>query len=168
MAVDLSRMARTGTDAGTGTRSRRPWHGAAFIVESLVLLAFLMTALAIMAQLMGAAHERAVEAQRLSNAIVLASNEAEAFAASPDDADTESAFALVDGQLVSAEDAGAGAGGDAGSAGRSGLYRVERVVEMQDEPAGTLYVARITVSCDGEDVYALDTSRYVPDTEVQR
>ena len=166
MAVDLSRMARTGTDAGTGTRSRRPWHGAAFIVESLVLLAFLMTALAIMAQLMGAAHERAVEAQRLSNAIVLASNEAEAFAASPDDADTESAFELVDGQLASVE--GAGAGGDAGSAGRSGLYRVERVVEMQDEPAGTLYVARITVSCDGEDVYALDTSRYVPDTEVQR
>ena len=41
MGIDLSRL-RRGND-----HDRRPWHGAAFIVEALVLLVFLIASLAV-------------------------------------------------------------------------------------------------------------------------
>ena len=74
MGIDLSRL-RRGND-----HDRRPWHGAAFIVEALVLLVFLIASLAVIMQVIAGAHERSIEADRLSNAIILASNDAEAFA----------------------------------------------------------------------------------------
>ena len=77
MGIDLSRL-RRGND-----HDRRPWHGAAFIVEALVLLVFLIASLAVIMQVIAGAHERSIEADRLSNAIILASNDAEAFAADP-------------------------------------------------------------------------------------
>ena len=77
MGIDLSRL-RRGND-----HDRRPWHGATFIVEALVLLVFLIASLAVIMQVIAGAHERSIEADRLSNAIILASNDAEAFAADP-------------------------------------------------------------------------------------
>ena len=44
MGIDLSRL-RRGND-----HDRRPWHGAAFIVEALVLLVFLIASLAVIMQ----------------------------------------------------------------------------------------------------------------------
>lgn len=94
MGIDLSRL-RRGND-----HDRRPWHGAAFIVEALVLLVFLIASLAVIMQVIAGAHERSIEADRLSNAIILASNDAEAFAADPTSGNTGGEYVLVDGQLV--------------------------------------------------------------------
>lgn len=52
MGIDLSRL-RRGND-----HDRRPWHGAAFIVEALVLLVFLIASLAVIMQVIAGAHER--------------------------------------------------------------------------------------------------------------
>ena len=71
MGIDLSRL-RRGND-----HDRRPWHGAAFIVEALVLLVFLIASLAVIMQVIAGAHERSIEADRLSNAIILASRSEE-------------------------------------------------------------------------------------------
>lgn len=154
MPVDLSHLTRK------DMRDRRPWHGAAFIVESLVLLAFLMAALAVVVQLMGAAHERSSEARHLSNAIVLASNAAEEFAADPTGVGDEAVYASVDGKLVEAE--------SVHGAGNGAVYRLTRVVEAHDQESGTLYTARIVVASDDGESYELATSRYVPDAEVAR
>ena len=55
MGIDLSRL-RRGND-----HDRRPWHGAAFIVEALVLLVFLIASLAVIMQVIAGAHERSIE-----------------------------------------------------------------------------------------------------------
>lgn len=154
MALDLSRLRRS------SVHDRRPWHGAAFIVESLVLLVFLMASLAVLMQVMGNAHERGIEADKLSNAIILASNDAETFAADPTTGDRTAQFSLVDGELVELTGAE-----DAASAER---YEVERTVQQHAEQAGTLYEAHIEVSSGGNAVYEVNTSRYVSGEEVQR
>lgn len=154
MAIDLSRLRRN------SAHDRRPWHGSAFIVEALVLLVFLIASLAVLMQVIGGAHERGEDADRLSNAIILASNDAEAFAADPTSGDTEAVYALVDGELV--EDAG----GDA--SGQADRYEVTRSVQAQAENAGTLYEAHIEVESDGAVVYQVDTARYVSDEGVRR
>ncbi|WP_270295274.1 hypothetical protein [Eggerthella sinensis] len=155
MALDLSRLRRS------SVHDRRPWHGAAFIVESLVLLVFLMASLAVLMQVMGNAHERGIEADKLSNAIILASNDAEAFSADPTAGDRSVLFSLVDGELIELT----GATDDAASTDR---YQVERTVQQHAEKAGTLYEAHIEVSSGGNAVYEVNTSRYVSGEEVQR
>lgn len=154
MAVDLNALRRA-----EARGDRRPWHGAAFIVESLVLLAFLMASLAVLMQVMGGAHERGVAADELSNAIVLASNDAEAFAANPVAGDSSAVFGVVNGTLAQL---------DEGQAAVMDAYEVVRTVEAHAEPAGTRYDARIDVRMDGESVYAVETSRYVSDAGVAR
>lgn len=154
MALDLSRLRRS------SVHDRRPWHGAAFIVESLVLLVFLMASLAVLMQVMGNAHERGIEADKLSNAIILASNDAETFAADPTTGDRTAQFSLVDGELVELTGAEGAASGE--------QYEVERTVQQHTEKAGTLYEAHIEVSSGGNAVYEVNTSRYVSGEEVQR
>lgn len=153
MGVDFSRL------RPANARDRRPWHGSAFIVEALLLLVFLVASLAVIMQVIGGAHERGSEADHLSNAVVLASNDAEKFAAGPAEGDLSTTFALVDGMLVEA------APGDAEGAER---YSVARTVQAHAEQAGTLYEAHIEVSSDGEVVYQVDTARYVPDGRARR
>ena len=147
MGIDLSRL-RRGND-----HDRRPWHGAAFIVEALVLLVFLIASLAVIMQVIAGAHERSIEADRLSNAIILASNDAEAFAADPTSGNTGGEYVLVDGQLVQPE-------GPIDVLDKS-VYDLTRIVEAQSQPGGTLYTAHIYVSCGGEATYQIDTARYV-------
>lgn len=118
-------------------RDRRPWHGAAFIVEALVLLTFLVASVAVTVQVMGASHERGTAAGELSAAVVMASNDAEAFAADP-----------TTGDLAASEDG----------------YELTRTVEQEATDAGTLYRAHIAVARDGAIVYELDTARYVAST----
>ena len=154
MGIDLSRL-RRGND-----HDRRPWHGAAFIVEALVLLVFLIASLAVIMQVIAGAHERSIEADRLSNAIILASNDAEAFAADPTSGNTGGEYVLVDGQLVQPE-------GPIDVLDKS-VYDLTRIVEDQSQPGGTLYTAHIYVSCGGEATYQIDTARYVSNEGVQR
>ena len=154
MGIDLSRL-RRGND-----HDRRSWHGAAFIVEALVLLVFLIASLAVIMQVIAGAHERSIEADRLSNAIILASNDAEAFAADPTSGNTGGEYVLVDGQLVQPE-------GSIDVLDKN-VYDLTRIVEAQSQPGGTLYTAHIYVSCGGEATYQIDTARYVSNEGVQR
>lgn len=112
------------------------WHGAAFVVEALLLLVFLAFALAVFMQLFGAAHSRGVEERQLTQAVLLASNDAEAFAANPKAGTETTEF-------------------DA--------YTVEREVSTERSQSGLLYRATITVMHDGQGVYELETARYVSD-----
>ena len=154
MDIDLSRLRHS------SAHDRRPWHGSAFIVEALVLLVFLIASLAVLMQVIGGAHERGEDADRLSNAIILASNDAEAFSADPTVGDLITTYALVDDELV------VEAGNDAtASADR---YDVTRTVQAQAQQAGILYEAHIEVTSDDAIVYQVDTARYVSNEGVQR
>lgn len=118
-------------------RERRSWHGAAFIVEALVLMVFLIASVTVTVQVMSASHEHGAQAAELSAAIVLASNDAEAFAADP-----------LSGDVATTEDG----------------YTLTRTVDRETTEAGTLYRAHIVVSYGDEPVYELDTARYVSNT----
>lgn len=112
------------------------WHGAAFVVEALLLLVFLAFALAVFMQLFGAAHSRGTEERQLTQAVLLAANDAETFAAAPQAGTETTTF-------------------DA--------YVVEREVKAERSQSGTLYRAFITVVCEGQPVYELESARYVSD-----
>lgn len=123
---------------------RSSWHGKAFLVESMVLLVFLVASLSVLVSLFVQARIEGAAGERLSQAIQLAQNAAEEFAADPAAAQ---GLTLEDGGLVA-------------------------TVRISEEPheAGSLFNATVTVvdaegsgSNDaGEEVYRLDTARYVP------
>lgn len=117
-----------------GESGRATWPGTAFLVEALILLAFLVGALAVFMQLFGASAVRGAENGELAQAIVLASNSAEEFAADPQGAAAET---TEDGFTVRCD------------------------VQPEKTAAGTLYHASITVESNGDEVYQLETSRYV-------
>ena len=123
----------------------------AFAVETLLLTLFFLLALALLVQLFGAAHNRGVEERQLTQAVLLASNAAEEFAAMPL-AGTQSEAFDGDGDAL-------GAAADAGE----GDYLVTREVVPEPTEGGTLYHASIAVSRDGEVVYELETARYASD-----
>ena len=109
-------------------------RGMAFLVEALVILAFLMFSLAVFVRLFVGAQLEGVAATRKSEAVLLATNVAEEFSANPTGVVAQSE---TDGLDVVCD------------------------VEPQKREAGTLYRATIVVSHEGEEVYRLLTSRYV-------
>lgn len=110
-------------------------HGSmAFIVESLILLVFLVSSLAIVSQLLLASADKAVTSLHLENAVTLATNTAERFSADPSSSQLD---ATQDGLVATCE------------------------VTPQATDMGTLYTALITVSDDNGEVYSITTSRYV-------
>lgn len=150
-------MARKPADTLLAARrgAETTWHGTAFVVEALVLLVFLAFALAVFMQLFGAAHNRGLGERQLTQAVLLASNAAEEFAAAPLAGTSAEAFDGDGNALVASAEAGAGEAADA--------YVVSREVVPVLMENGTLYRASIAVFCDGEAVYKLETSRYVSD-----
>ena len=127
------------------------WHGTAFIVEALLLLAFLAFSLAVFMQLFGSAHARSVEERQLTQAVRLASNEAERFAADPQ-AGYGAALYDAEGNAVAT-----------GGSEQADTFVVERETASEQMPGGTLYRASIIVSCEGEAIYELETARYLSD-----
>lgn len=150
--------------AHDAARVRPPlWHGTAFLIEALVLVAFLMAALAVVLSLFASARAEEARAARLSEAVTLAQNAAEAFAATDEPVSR------------ACREAGAQTGD---------LYVVAVDVAAEERAAGTLYTATISVSAadtskgadvaegaadatnaesaaGGEALYTLDTARYV-------
>lgn len=124
----------------TAQNLRSSWHGTAFIVEAIILLAFLVGSVALFMQLFSNASLKGTENENLAHAIVLASNSAERFSADPENASQE----------TTADDG----------------FRVTCSVAPEKTEGGTLYRADIVVSKNGEDVYSLSTARYV--SEVAR
>lgn len=164
MPIALLRTRDASPRAHDAARVRPPlWHGTAFLIEALVLVAFLMAALAVVLSLFASARAEEARAARLSEAVTLAQNAAEAFAA------TDEPVSRV------RQEAGAQTGD---------LYVVAVDVAAEERATGTLYTATISVSAadtpegadvaegasgatnaesaaGGEALYTLDTARYV-------
>ena len=110
------------------------WSGAAFIVEALILLMFLIAALAVLMQLFAGSARLASRSSQIERASIAASSAAERFSADPTGIETTA----QDGDLTIGTD-----------------------VTSEGTAAGTLYHARITVTENGDEVYTLTTARYV-------
>ena len=102
------------------------WHGTAFLVEALVLLAFLTAALAVFAQLFASARTEAARGAELSEAVAIAQNAAERFAAAADPAALDGATTATGPQTGNA-------------------YYLVIDVEPTEQAAGTLWTATIYV-----------------------
>lgn len=118
------------------TSARPGWASAAFIVESLLLLVFLVGSLAIFTQMFASSADQASRGGTLSAAVAAASNTAERFAADP---------AAVEPQT------------------QQGDLRVVSDVTVEPREGGTLYHATISVfdANDAEPVYTVTSARYV-------
>lgn len=67
----------------TSVAVRTRWSGAAFLVEAMLLLVFIMASLAVFTQLFSTSAERAIESRELTDAVAAASATAERFCANP-------------------------------------------------------------------------------------
>ena len=123
---------------GGGGKQRSGGHrGIAFLIEALVVLAFLMISLAVFVKLFSSAQLEARSSNRMSEAVQLATNRAEEFSCDPTHA--------------------------AGEKEEDGL-RLTCEVTPTKRAAGILYEATITVHDDRyeqQGIYTLVTSRYV-------
>lgn len=134
----MSQLESQLSKSGSSTAGRSSWTSVAFIVESILLLVFLIASLAILIQVFVASLNKSVESRTLDAATIAASSIAEHFAANPSDVQNETLL---------------------------GDLRI--VCSVQDEPrsSGTLYRAHIDVfdiSASGGDapIYSLDTAHY--------
>ena len=118
------------------------WSGAAVLVESMLLLVFLIASLAVFTQMFATSVGRADESAKLTAAVAAASETAEQFAANPMRVAGER---TVDDLLVVCD------------------------VQGEQRQSGTLYHADIAVyapsgqaaaSADGEPVYKVSTSHF--------
>lgn len=127
----------------------------AFVVEALILLAFLAVSVAIVLQLFAAAGVQSREAHKLSLSEHLATNTAEAFGANPT-AIESMVYYDADGNKLET---------DVGK-----VYSVETTVVPQRTTTGTMYSANIVVTnyelrYDGNVIYELETQRYLSQAE---
>jgi len=116
-------------------RSLPSWAGAAFIIEAMLLLVFLIASVAVFTQLFAASIDRSARSENLTKAVTAAENTAERFAVDP--SGTAGTY-VVDNLTVVCESEG------------------------EDMAGGVLYHATITVYASGieEPVYTLATSSY--------
>ena len=129
-------MRGTSPAARSGNRKAAS-HGIAFLIEALVILAFLVACMAVFTKLFAAAQLEGLAATHTSQAVICATNRAEQFSANPTNTD----------EVVT----------------ETGLRTVCEVEEIQ-RGAGVLYNATIIVydeSAQGAEIYRLETSRYV-------
>ena len=125
-----ARLARYNDRIGRVRKERAVWPGAAFIVEALLLLVFLTGSLAVLMNLNAEADRIGRSSANLMNALVMASNSAEEFAADP--VAVRAAQSLDAGQT------------DANVRYENGLVLV-RDVTAEATGAGVMYRATITV-----------------------
>lgn len=132
MSVESARRSRAGGNAS--------WSSAAFIVESILLLAFLAASLAILTCTFALSLNRSAEGRALEAAAIGAANVAERFADDPTGVSTRTE---ADGLVITCN------------------------VTSEPRTGGTMHRAQISVYADGaeEPVYALSTARYVSDGE---
>ena len=119
-------------------RPRSSWSSVAFIVESILLLVFLVASLAVLTKVFTASLTRSVESRTLDAATIAATSIAEHFTAEPTDVPEKTQL----GDLLI-------------------------VCDVSDEPreAGVMHYAVINVydtgsNGEGEPVYSLSTSCY--------
>ncbi|MBO7675525.1 MAG: hypothetical protein J6S63_11025 [Atopobiaceae bacterium] len=128
MAISSDMLAE---EARMERSSRR---NVAFLVESMFVLALLMASTAIFVQIFSSAQLEGRDANRLSHAVVAATNYAEEFSANPSATPAS----------VTEED-----------------LQITCDVDVITYKGGKLYDATINVAYSGEHVYTLHTARYV-------
>ncbi|WP_321973150.1 hypothetical protein [Paratractidigestivibacter sp.] len=122
------------------------WTGAAFVVESLVLLAAIVACMAVFTSLFAKSAVAAKSSTATTRAVQLAQSAAEEFSSDP--------ASVADGKKV-------GKGVAAGDGNAEGLS-IDCAVDTQSTDGGTFYTAHISVASeDGSVVYSVDASRYV-------
>lgn len=111
------------------------WAGAAFIIEAMLLLVFLIASVAVFTQLFAASIDQSTRSANLTKAVMAAESTAERFAVDPL---SVSGSQTVDNLTVVCETKG------------------------EDTAGGVLYRATITVFAEGveEPVYTLSTASY--------
>lgn len=131
-------LARSG--GASRNKRRSNWSSTAFLVESLVLLLFLIACLAVFTQMFAHSWQASSDASRLSAACVVAQNAAEDFEANPQGVQN-GAFDVNDADGAS--------------------FYVNRTVESEATAVGTMYTVHIAVSDDTGEVYSLEAQRYM-------
>ena len=119
-------------------RTRQSWSSVAFIVESILLLVFLVASLAVLTRVFTASLSRSVESRTLDAATIAATSIAEHFAADPTGVDESTTL----GDLI-----------------------IKCEVTEGSRANGTMYYAHIDVYdtagvTGGTPVYSIDTSHY--------
>lgn len=128
MAVSDDMLAQGVQSTRTGRRN------VAFLIESMIVLALLMASMAVFVQIFSSAQLEGRGANRLSKAVVAATNCAETFSADP----TSVPATAQDGDLTVLCD-----------------------VDVEEHENGDLYNATITVKIQDEVLYTLHTARYL-------
>ena len=131
-------LARSG--GASRNKRRSNWSSTAFLVESLVLLFFLIACLAVFTQMFAHSWQASSDASRLSAACVVAQNAAEEFEANPQ---------TVQNGTFDVNDA------------NGASFCVSRTVESEAAAAGIMYTAHISVSDNTGEVYSLEAQRYM-------
>ncbi|MEG0071181.1 MAG: hypothetical protein RR671_03510 [Raoultibacter sp.] len=121
----------------------------AFLLEALMLLLFLTISLTVFMQLFATSHIRSSEANELSYALVLATNDAESFAADPLARTQTTFFETLDHRLVAVD------------APTDSTYEIARNVRTEAREGGALYRAEIQVIRHETVLYRLNTARYI-------
>lgn len=134
-------LARSG--GAQRNKRRSNWSNTAFLVESLVLLFFLIACLAVFTQMFAHSWRASSDASKLSAACVVAQNAAEEFEANPQ---------AVQNDTIDVSDVSDASGTS---------FRVSRSVESEATAAGTMYTVHIAVSDDTGEVYSLEAQRYM-------
>ena len=128
------------SNGASRNKRRSNWSSTAFLVESLVLLFFLIACLAVFTQMFAHSWQASSDASRLSAACVVAQNAAEEFEANPQ---------TVQNGTFDVNDA------------NGASFCVSRTVESEAAAAGIIYTAHISVSDDTGEVYSLEAQRYM-------
>lgn len=128
----------------TISRQHTSWSSVAFIVESVLLLVFLVASLAVLTNLFSKSLTQSIENRTLDASTIAATSIAEHFAADPTDVQEETVL---------------------------GDLRIVCTVTDEKRTGGTMYHAQIDVydtnstgaesETDEDPVYSLTTSRYV-------
>lgn len=139
---------------------RKTRRGAAFYVETLLLVLFLMFCLTVLVRMLGAARQLSREARELSHAVQIAQNAAEQLAASDSREDWARRLGAreePDGTLT----VGCDARGARAADGAEEVYRLSCRLDTEPQGPGVMLTAHLSVLCGQEIVYELDTQKYL-------
>lgn len=138
----------------------------AFYIEALLLIVVFVGIILVLTSVFGLGKARSSDAKRLTDAVTLAANTAEAVSASDS---PEALLALLDenGSARAGEGGSVLASYDADmTPAKDGLYTVEATWEPEDgDPSLVNSVVTVTCAGEAEPVYSLATAVYIGEVE---
>ena len=135
-------------------RVRHTWHGRAFILEILVVMIFVIVSIAVLAQIFALAKHENDDSTSLSYAVIIATNEAELFAANPTD-NSVRYYQITNNALE-----------ETGNPDTDSFSVLKNTRTIRTE-AGILYETNLEIVRHNQTIYSLTSARYVSDSEVE-